>query len=152
MTPWTVAQQAPLSMGFTRQEYWSGLPFPPPRDLPDPRIKPASTALQVDSSPLSRQGSPKYVNTLAFTKSSQAIWWRVFLTTPHGSPEPQYQPHNLHKNDLRLITDWTLQLLEENRGTYLSGSGVSKYIFFFLRGRNNFNCKRTRWIDWFYRN
>jgi len=42
--PWTVAHQAPLSSGFSRQEYWSGLPFPPPRDLPDPGIKPASLA------------------------------------------------------------------------------------------------------------
>ena len=41
-TPWTVAHQAPLSMGFSRQEYWSGLPCPPPGDLPDPRIEPAS--------------------------------------------------------------------------------------------------------------
>ena len=41
-TPWTVAHQAPLSMGFSRQEYWSGLPFPPPGDLPNPGIKPAS--------------------------------------------------------------------------------------------------------------
>ena len=41
-TPWTVAHQAPLSMGFSRQEYWSGLPCPPPGDLPDPGIKPAS--------------------------------------------------------------------------------------------------------------
>ena len=38
-TPWTVAPQAPLSMGFPRQEYWSGLPFPPPGDLPNPGIK-----------------------------------------------------------------------------------------------------------------
>ena len=45
MTPWTVAHQAPLSMGFSRQEYWSGLPFPPPEDLPDPGIKPASLEL-----------------------------------------------------------------------------------------------------------
>ena len=44
-TPWTVACQAPLSMGFTRQEYWNGLPFPSPADLPDPGIKPASPAL-----------------------------------------------------------------------------------------------------------
>ena len=43
--PWTVAHQAPLSMGFPRQEYWSGLPFPPPGDLPDPGIKPVSPAL-----------------------------------------------------------------------------------------------------------
>ena len=41
-TPWTVAQQAPLSMGFPRQEYWSGLPFPSPGDLPDPGIEPVS--------------------------------------------------------------------------------------------------------------
>ena len=41
-TPWTVARQAPLSMGFTRQEYWSGLPFPSPGDLPNPGIEPGS--------------------------------------------------------------------------------------------------------------
>ena len=42
VTPWTVACQAPLSMGFLRKEYWSGLPFPPPGDVPDPGIKPTS--------------------------------------------------------------------------------------------------------------
>ena len=44
VTPWTVARQAPLSMRFSRQEYWGGLPFPSPRDLPDPGIKPLSLA------------------------------------------------------------------------------------------------------------
>jgi len=44
-TPWIVAHQVPLFMGFLRQEYWSGLPFPSPGDLPDPGIKPASPAL-----------------------------------------------------------------------------------------------------------
>ena len=48
-TPWTVACQAPLSTGFPRQEYRSGLSFPSPRDLPDPEIEPTSPALQVDS-------------------------------------------------------------------------------------------------------
>ena len=48
-TFWTVAHQAPPSMGFSRQEYWSGLPHPPPGDLPNPGIKPTSFALQVDS-------------------------------------------------------------------------------------------------------
>ena len=47
--PWTVAQQAPLSMEFSRQKYQSGLPFPSPGDLPDPGIKPGSSALQADS-------------------------------------------------------------------------------------------------------
>ena len=45
-TPWTVAHQAPPPMGFSRQEYWSGLPFPSPGDLPDPGIKPRSPALR----------------------------------------------------------------------------------------------------------
>ena len=57
-TAWAVARQAPLSMGFLRQEYWSGLPFPPPEDLPDPGIKPRSPALQVDSLPAEPQGKP----------------------------------------------------------------------------------------------
>ena len=48
-TPWTVALQAPLSMGFSRQESWSGLPFPSPDDLPDPGIETKSLALQAYS-------------------------------------------------------------------------------------------------------
>ena len=57
-TPWTVACQAPLSMGFSRQEYWSGLPFPSPGDLPDPGIEPGSPALQADSLPTNLWGKP----------------------------------------------------------------------------------------------
>ena len=60
-TPWTAACQALLSMGFSREECWSGVPFPSPGDLPDPGIKPeslASLALQVNSLPLSHLGSP----------------------------------------------------------------------------------------------
>ena len=49
--PWTVACQAPLSIGFFRQEYWSGLPFPSAGDFPDPGIKPGSPALQADNLP-----------------------------------------------------------------------------------------------------
>ena len=48
-TPWTIAHQAPPSMGFSRQEYWSRLPFPSPGDLPDPGIEPRSPALQADT-------------------------------------------------------------------------------------------------------
>ena len=47
--PWTVAHQAPPSMGFSRQEYWSGLPFPSPGDLPNPGVEPGSPALQADA-------------------------------------------------------------------------------------------------------
>ena len=56
-TLWTVACQVPLSMGFSRQKYCSRLPFPPPRDLPDPGIKPASPALHVNSLPTKPPGS-----------------------------------------------------------------------------------------------
>ena len=61
VTPWTVARQAPLSMGFSRQQYWSGLPFPPPRDLPDTRIEPSSL-------------------------EALALASRFFTTEPPGSP------------------------------------------------------------------
>ena len=56
--PWAAACQAPLSMGFPMQEYWSGLPFPSPRYLPDPGIKPRSLALQMDSSLSEPPGKP----------------------------------------------------------------------------------------------
>ena len=58
VTPWTVAHQASLSMGFSRQEYWSGLPCPPPGDLADTGIKPGSPALQADSLPSEPPGKP----------------------------------------------------------------------------------------------
>ena len=57
-TLWTVAYQAPPSMGFSRQECWRGLPFPSPEDLPIPGIEPRSPALQADALPSERQGSP----------------------------------------------------------------------------------------------
>ena len=58
VTLWPVAYQTPRSMGFPRQECWRGWPFPSPRDLPDPEIKPVSPALQVDSLPTELSGKP----------------------------------------------------------------------------------------------
>ena len=60
-TLWTVARQASLSMGFFRQEYWSGLPFPTPGDLPDPRIKPTSPALAGGFFSIKPPGKAPYV-------------------------------------------------------------------------------------------
>ena len=57
-TPWTVAYQAPLSMGFSRQECWSGLPFPSPGDLPNTGIEPGSPALQAEALPSEPPGEP----------------------------------------------------------------------------------------------
>ena len=59
VTPWTAALQAPPSMGFSRQEYWSGVPFLSPGDLSDPRIKPGSPALEADSFPSEPPGKPR---------------------------------------------------------------------------------------------
>ena len=79
--PSTIAHQAPPSVGFSRQEYWSGLPFPPPGDLPDLGIEPtapASLALQADSLLLSHQGSPDIRKLMAdscgCTTETNAIW------------------------------------------------------------------------------
>jgi len=58
VTPWTLACQAPLSMEFSRQEYWSGQPFPPPGNLSNPGIEPRSPALQPDSLPSEPPGKP----------------------------------------------------------------------------------------------
>ena len=66
VTPWTVDCQVPLSMGFPRQEYWSGLPFPSPEDLPIPGIKSGSPALQADSLPAEPQRLEQII--------SQFVW------------------------------------------------------------------------------
>ena len=58
VTPWTIAHQAPLSVGLSRQECWSGLPCPPPGDLPNPGIEPRPPALQADSLPSELPGKP----------------------------------------------------------------------------------------------
>ena len=87
-----LACQAPLSMKFSGQEYWSGLPCPPPGDPPDPGIKPVSPAastVQADSSPLSHQGSPSlYIFELKFTYlkftilKSTVQWHLMHLCSP----------------------------------------------------------------------
>jgi len=61
-TPWTVAHQAPVSMGFSRQEYWGGWPCPPLRDVPNPRMRPRAPALQADSLPAEPPGKPTEIS------------------------------------------------------------------------------------------
>ena len=73
VTPWTVAYQAP-NMGFSRQEYWSGLPFPSPGDLPDPGVEPSSPALWTDALPPEPPGS------------------RWLFPTPRDLPNPGIEP------------------------------------------------------------
>ena len=60
VTPWTIARQASLSMGFSKQEYWSGLPFPSPGDLPNPGIESGTPASQSDFLPTEPPGKPEF--------------------------------------------------------------------------------------------
>ena len=103
VTPWTIACQAPLSMGFPRQEYWSGLPCSPPGDLPDPRIKSMSTvvpALQADSLRPILRGSPQTSQTAADTSPSILLFKHCSLP---GTP--CFVPVNIPIAEL-LGLDW----------------------------------------------
>ena len=80
-TPWTVACQAPLSVEFSRQELWSGLPFPPPRDLPDPGIKSRSPAFQADSLPSEPLGNPTLYRIYAGGKHSMLRTYQMSINT-----------------------------------------------------------------------
>ena len=85
VTSWTVVHQAPLSMGFSRQEYWSGVPCPPPGDLPDPGLNPGLFHLlhwQADSLPLASPGKPKRELP---GRNARFGSFRVF--TEHSSPQ-----------------------------------------------------------------
>ena len=76
VTPWTIAHQAPLSVGFSRQEYWSGLPFPSPEDLPSPGIEPMSPALTGGFFTSAPPGKP-FLWLVQFT----IITLRLFIST-----------------------------------------------------------------------
>ena len=75
--PWVVAYQAPLSMGFSRQGYWSGLPFPSPGDLPDPGIEPGSPVLQADALPSEPLGKPGSDTREAPSGSDRGEWIEI---------------------------------------------------------------------------
>ena len=93
VTPWTIAHQAPLSMGFSRPGYWSGLSFPFPGDLPNPGIEPGSSALQADSLLLSHQGSPKsllFMAKLGHCISCFTLKFLHYMLTANIAPSPEY--------------------------------------------------------------
>ena len=98
VTLWTVAHQAPLSRGFSRQEHWCGLPFPSPRDLPNPGIEPTSPTLQEDSLPLSHLGSPlvimvnSHFEMLSLDFSLQIVTYILFFTNSNIYPSPKSDP------------------------------------------------------------
>ena len=89
-TPWTEARQAPLSMGFSRQEYWSGLPCPPPGDLSDPGIKPAS----VTSTCTSRQALTISATWEAHLLCGRATNWIIIILQRVSCRSESSEPHS----------------------------------------------------------
>ena len=89
-TAWTAAYQTPLSMQFSRQKYWSELPFPSLGDLPNPGIKPESPALQTDSLPSEPPGKPRLLANSAFAlgPSAHEISSAPFLSEVSLAPRP----------------------------------------------------------------
>ena len=110
-TPWTVARQTPLSMGFSRQEYWSGLPFPSPEDLPDPGIEPDTPALQANSYQLSSEGNPLSVRSLKKQESSRKTSTSALMSMPKS------------------LTMW----ITTNYGKFLKEMGIPDYLTCLLR-------------------
>ena len=94
-TPWTVAHQAPLSMGFSGKEYWSGLPFSSPGDPPNPGIKPGSPGLQADSLPSEPPGKQPLnkfhpIKSIFVNSEPQEMWtedgkWQLSFLSPFNS-------------------------------------------------------------------
>ena len=97
-TPWTVAHQAPLSMGFSRQEYWSGLPFPSPGDLPNPGIEPGSRALQADALSSEPPGKPYNRVKIAYKqlKQNNNIVNQLCAVLSPSVMSNSFQPHGLY--------------------------------------------------------
>ena len=90
VTSWTVARQAALSMGFSRQEYWSGLPFPSPGDLPDPGIEPGTPALQADSLLSELPGKQiciEYLPNDSFSSNYLKIFLNILPKAPGNSKD-----------------------------------------------------------------
>ena len=96
VTPWTIARQAPLSMGFSGQEYWSGLPFPSPGDLPDPGIEPGSPALQADALSSEPPGKPKsLLKEILYTLVSEVAQSCPTLCDPMDCSLPGFSVHGI---------------------------------------------------------
>ena len=124
-TPWTVAGRAPLSMEFSRQEYWSGLLFPSLGDLPNPGIKPRSTTLQANSLPSEPPGKPHYflkqhVNLQLYRKKcliKKQTWRRKW------QPTPVFLPGKIHAQ--RSLAGWSpWDYMNEHVCTKVEGDGL----------------------------
>ena len=113
--PWTVACQAPLCMGFSRPEYWSELPFPPPRDLPHPGMEPESPALQAYSLPSEPPGTPTWGWVFPVNPGKAMLWSAQCQVIPVRTGRcSSASANSIHRANCRNISReggrWTLEL------------------------------------------
>ena len=134
VTPWTIAHQAPPSKGFSRQEYWSGLPFHSPRDLPDPGIKPRSPTLQADALTSEPPGKPRrqvrwssipislrIFHSLLWSTQSKALAWPM---------KEKFFWNSLALSMIqRMLAKWILVPLPFLNPAYTSGSSRFTYCW-----------------------
>ena len=125
VTAWTVAYQAPLPMGFSRQQYWSGLPFPSPADLSNPGIEPRSPALQTDSLPSEPPGKSVYQASKKKKKKYHEPIYVIYLSLWLFQRKSFQLLKSLHlwgdstiKQDLKIYT-------------YIVNFGKVNFIFYF---------------------
>ena len=136
-TPWTVACQTPLSMGFSRQEYWSELPFSTSGNLPDPGIEPRPLASQADSFPCEPSGEPlNNLITSLFPYHWSGWKWHTLQTAfilvldPH-----RYNKKTREQAEELVATKMTKPLQISSRGSLQMGWGV-----LLLRQKNNYRA------------
>ena len=153
-----VTHQAPLSTGFPRQEYWNGLPFPSPGDLPDPGIEPTSPAWLVDSLPLSHLGSPAFLfldyQFIIKGHSSVTARWKRYirqgiwkgeqsfhaLSTYHSAPIAKCLPaQNLNSFCWRVLIELNLELpFSSSSQRWTAGSKNFNHLITCLSGDQSY--------------
>ena len=101
MTPWTVAHQASLTKGFPRQEYWSELPFPSPRDLPNPGIEPGSPSLQANALPSEPPGKPHGKREKDKVTLRKMIRKSTFLTVLEALTNLKFLPYTSYVTSVK---------------------------------------------------
>ena len=138
-TPWTVAYQAPLSMRFSRQGYWNGLPFPSPGDLPNPGIEPKCPALQADSLPTKLQGNIVTIRWFINGKRFKCMFYIHIVSVSHSVMLTLCDPMDCSLPDSSVHEIFQARILEWVAISFFKGSSQP-------RGRTLVTCTAGRFF------